>query len=82
MQKIFNGISALSFVGVLAIIGCASYGWFYVKQPANQTAFMNRVLDRALPLLKEQMSGLIPEVLTPKVELIVPTQTGLPIQLN
>ena len=52
MQRIFNIISAISFLLVLGITGGGVFGYLWVTNPANQKMLQDKAMEKVMGAIK------------------------------
>ena len=52
MQKVFNIISAISFLLVLGITGGGVFGYLWVTNPANQKMLQDKAMEKVMGAIK------------------------------
>ena len=52
MQRIFNIISAVSFLLVLGITGGGVFGYLWVTNPANQKMLQDKAMEKVMGAIK------------------------------
>ena len=52
MQRIFNTISAISFLLVLGITGGGVFGYLWVTNPANQKMLQDKAMEKVMGAIK------------------------------
>ena len=67
MQRIFNTISAISFLLVLGITGGGVFGYLWVTNPANQKMLQDKAMEKVMGAIKlPGLSGPVLPTAAPK----------------
>ena len=67
MQRIFNIISAVSFLLVLGITGGGVFGYLWVTNPANQKMLQDKAMEKVMGAIKlPGLSGPVLPTAAPK----------------